>query len=328
MEVDNLPPMMPEQAKSTAVGVSRRGIVLTSMDELARFATMVCQSGLAPKGMDKPASIAIAVEMGMEIGIPPMQAIQNIAVINGRPTVWGDLMLAICQGSPVFDNSSFSESITGIGESLEAVCTVRRLPNGEKVVRRFGVVNAKKAGLWGKAGPWQNYPERMLQMRARALALRDTFSDVLRGLYAREEVEEEPIEQSVDYKRQEFITYERKTKSEQLAEKMNATTCGDAVEKADAPVPQQQPDEAANAESAQSEAEIINGFVYAVQEANADQLLDYEKQLTARSDIGDRGKARILSAIQHRREDLAPKKSAGRKNADRLFPTHPNGQEH
>jgi hypothetical protein len=61
------------------------------------------------------------------------------------------------------------------------------------------VAEAKKAGLWGKQGPWTQYPRRMLQMRARGFALRDAFPDVLRGLVTAEEaadythVEPEPV---------------------------------------------------------------------------------------------------------------------------------------
>ena len=49
--------------------------------------------------------------------------------------------------------------------------------------------SAKRAGLWGKQGPWQQFPDRMMQMRARGFTLRDGFADVLGGLYLREELE-------------------------------------------------------------------------------------------------------------------------------------------
>ncbi|GIV50961.1 MAG: hypothetical protein KatS3mg038_1482 [Candidatus Kapaibacterium sp.] len=52
----------------------------------------------------------------------------------------------------------------------------------------FRVKDAKLAGLWAKPGPWQQFPHRMLQMRARSWALRDTFPDVLRGVVAAEEL--------------------------------------------------------------------------------------------------------------------------------------------
>ena len=72
---------------------------------------MIARSDLAPKDYKgKPENVAVAIAMGMELGVSPMQAIQGIAVINGRPSVWGDLMLALCRSHPDCD---------GIDESLE-----------------------------------------------------------------------------------------------------------------------------------------------------------------------------------------------------------------
>jgi hypothetical protein len=82
------------------------------------------------------------------------------------------------------------ERIEGAGDARMAVCEAKRRGEPEPIRRTFSVADAKKAGLWGKQGPWQQYPERMLQMRARAFALRDGFADVLGGLYLREEIED------------------------------------------------------------------------------------------------------------------------------------------
>ena len=57
--------------------------------------------------------------------------------------------------------------------------------------------DAKRAGLYGKQGPWQQYPKRMLQMRARAWALRDVFPDVLRGVHVAEEAQDLPAERAM-----------------------------------------------------------------------------------------------------------------------------------
>ena len=54
----------------------------------------------------------------------------------------------------------------------------------------FDLNKAKKAGLLGKAGVWTQYPERMMQLRARAFALRNRFPDALKGIKSREEVED------------------------------------------------------------------------------------------------------------------------------------------
>ena len=52
--------------------------------------------------------------------------------------------------------------------------------------------DAKKAGLWGKQGPWSQYPNRMLLMRARTYAYRDCFPDRMRGMLTAEEAHDMP----------------------------------------------------------------------------------------------------------------------------------------
>lgn len=172
------------------IPTGNRGLELRSLDDMWRFAQYAAKSCLCPKGMEHPEAIFIAIQMGSEIGLSPMASLQSIAVINGRPAVWGDAMLAVCRSSGAFDESAFVETLTGAGDELTASCTVRRQPRGNAITREFSVAKAKKAGLWGKSGPWTQYPERMLQMRARAFALRDTFTDVLRGFKCAEEMYE------------------------------------------------------------------------------------------------------------------------------------------
>jgi len=171
------------------IELGRRGIELRTIEDLGRFATAIEKSGMAPKGMAQ-AQIIIAIQMGMELGLTPMAAIQNIAVINGRPTIWGDGMLAVVRGSGLFNDSAFDERFEGEfpKDNYQAICVCARVGSETAHQRVYSIEDAKKAGLWGKSGPWQSYPKRMLQMRARAFALRDVFADVLRGIQAREEV--------------------------------------------------------------------------------------------------------------------------------------------
>lgn len=176
-------------AKKQPVSIGKFGVDLSTMEELYRFSTAVSASGFAPKGMEKPESIMIAIQHGMEIGLKPMQALQSIAVINGRPGIYGDAALAICRGSGELE--SFTEEIVGEGDKMEAVCSIKRKGFSDSV-SRFSVSDAKQAGLWGKAGPWSQYPKRMLTFRARGFALRDSFGDYLRGLKTVEELDDYP----------------------------------------------------------------------------------------------------------------------------------------
>lgn len=163
-----------------------------SFNELAQFSNMAAKSAMVPPGFrNKPEDIMLAVQMGSELGLAPMQALQNIAVINNRPSVWGDALIGLCRASPNCED--IAEKLDGDGENMVATCMAKRR-GASPVVARFSVADAKKAGLWGKAGPWQQYPARMLQLRARGFALRDAFPDVLRGLISAEEARDMPTE--------------------------------------------------------------------------------------------------------------------------------------
>ncbi|MCX8498128.1 MAG: recombinase RecT, partial [Caulobacteraceae bacterium] len=129
---------------------------------------------------------------GMEVGLSPIAALQRMAIIDGRPTIWGDAALALVQASNLLisiKEEIHEDAIQATGNRLTAICTVTRNGRTEPVTKTFSVEDAKRAGLWQKPGPWSDYPKRMLAMRARAFALRDAFPDVLAGLYLREEIE-------------------------------------------------------------------------------------------------------------------------------------------
>lgn len=188
---------------------------LRSFDELERWAKRAAASDMVPKDYKgKPDNIILAVQMGSELGLRPMQSLQNIMTNNGRPSVWGDAMLALCKMHPAYISNT--ETVSGEGDNRVAKCvTLRR---GEKPVERtFSVADAKKAGLWGK-NVWAQYPDRMLQMRARGFALRDAFPDKLKGLVSAEEAQDyqaesaaPPPEPEVHYAPVEFRPPPKKT---------------------------------------------------------------------------------------------------------------------
>lgn len=165
-----------------------KGISLNSISDMREFAEIVIKSKLAPKGFESPESVLIAIQMGAEVGLAPMNALQNIAVINGKPCLYGDAAIGVVRASGLLE--VFEERIEkgdGTDDQIAAYCKVKRKGYTESE-SKFSVAMAKKAGLWGKAGPWSTYPQRMLQMRARSWALRDHFADVLKGLSVSEEV--------------------------------------------------------------------------------------------------------------------------------------------
>ena len=178
---------------STEIATQKQHFSLApkDLDEAMRFADMLAGSSIVPKDyIGKPGNCLVAIQWGMELGLQPMQAMQSIAVINGRPSLWGDAMLALVKAHPAF------EWIKEECDGNVATCTIKRRGEPE-VVQSFSLEEAKRAGLTGKQGPWTQYPKRMLQMRARGFALRDAFPDALRGVVSAEEARDTPTERDM-----------------------------------------------------------------------------------------------------------------------------------
>lgn len=194
-----------ERKPQLQTGGSIGSIVPRDLEEAFRLSSAIHQAGMSPYGIDTPQKIMIAMLAGLELGMPPMQGVQSIAVINNRPCMWGDALIGVVKNSGAC--LYVKEWIEGDGDSRVAYCETKRKGEDEPVRRSFSADDAKRAGLWqtdarvtkqGKNGPytkdndspWYRYPQRMLQMRARAWCLRDVYPDVLKGMQSREEVED------------------------------------------------------------------------------------------------------------------------------------------
>lgn len=163
----------------------------TNFEEAWRIAQVLASSSFCPKPfLGKPQDVLVCLSFGHEVGLSPTQALQSISVINGKPALYGDGLLAVVRRDASI--LSVTETIAGEGDARTATCTVRRRRQDEieETTRSFSIADAKKAKLLGKPGPWSEYTDRMLQMRARSFACRDAASDLLRGIACAEEQED------------------------------------------------------------------------------------------------------------------------------------------
>lgn len=155
----------------------------TSLDEAMQYAKLIADSEMVPKDFKgKPGNVLIAIQMGDEVGLKPLQSLQSIAVINGRPSIWGDAIPGICQTSPFYEwhREYFDE------DKQAAICIVKRKGSPEHTYT-FSMKDVVAGGYDKKPGPWQSERRRMMQMRARR-AFRDQFADALKGLGLAEDV--------------------------------------------------------------------------------------------------------------------------------------------
>jgi hypothetical protein len=176
--------------------LSTETLDINSFQELLLFAEKISKSSMIPKEyMGRPDNIMVAVMMGRELGLKPFQAMQSIATINGKPSVYGDAALALVMARRDFEDIQEDDFAT-IKINKKATCVISR-KGRTPVIRSFDHEDARKANLLGKAGPWTQYESRMFQMRARAFALRDSFADVLKGISIAEEAQDMPEEKDI-----------------------------------------------------------------------------------------------------------------------------------
>lgn len=138
----------------------------------------------------KPESAAVAIQWGMEIGLQPLQSLQNVAVVNGNPTLWGDALIAVVKGSGLCEyiRTEFDE------DTMTAFVATKRKGEPSEEVRSYSLEDAKRAGLLNRQ-TYQQHAKRMLTARARSHVLRDVYADLLKGFQAREIAEEDHAEE-------------------------------------------------------------------------------------------------------------------------------------
>lgn len=197
-----------------------RGVVPTTLEEVRRIAQVAVKAGLLGKvSQYKPedelvAQATLIVLQGLELEVSPMQALNGIAVVNGRTCVWGKLAraLVIKRGHRIREWIEHEDDL----EKETHYCEITRGDNGDKGTAKFGIADAKRAKLWSpdakikrwnrydkkeevvdNDNPWHRYWKRMLTHRAFAYAASDKCAEALLGMYTAEEmVDMEP--QDVD----------------------------------------------------------------------------------------------------------------------------------
>jgi hypothetical protein len=201
------------QQEKKDIPIVKGVLVPETFDQLWRVSCMMADSGLMTKEYEKnPNAVMVACQFGAQLGLSLMASIQNIAVVNGHPTLWGDSMLALVKDSNQLD--VFVEYFSGEYEkdAFCAVCIAKRKGMGSEynpedsldlmqrkgiIVNTFSIADAKRAGVWGGTGKeewqkkmsaWYKHPKRMMKMRARAFTLRDGWPDILKGMHAQEEM--------------------------------------------------------------------------------------------------------------------------------------------
>ena len=189
------PTEAPEQRGGlAAIRIKDGRIDLDSMQDLWSLARVYVAAGTVPESFrGNVARTFVALQTGAEVGMQPMQALRSTMILNGTPSLYGDAPMALVLASGTLEDFEVEPVGEPPGDGEYSDDFGYRFIARRKGVRSpatgvFTVRMAKRARLWGKSGPWSQYPDRMLMVRARAMVLRDLFGDILGGFAIAEEI--------------------------------------------------------------------------------------------------------------------------------------------
>lgn len=278
-----------------------------STAEAMELAKTLASSQLIPKAFQqRPGDVFVAMMWSHSLGIPIVQGLQGIAVINGKPSLYGDALLAVCMGSGQM--ADIEETITGSADNLTATCKVTRRGKPTPVVSTFSIADARAAGLLGKPGPWKQYTSRMLKMRARAFALRDAFPDVLSGIASAEEMQD--VEGTATEKATENVAEQvakmprRRSKLPVQAPKEGAEVVKPAAPAQELPLPPEPEPAPAPAPEAQAAEDEEIGLLAMEAKVNACENLGDLYAFFDTLSVAQKADESLKAVFVHRREEI------------------------
>lgn len=154
------------------------------LDQQINYAKAMAVSNLLPVAyQNHPENVLVALEQGRALGIAPIQAMNQINVIKGKPALSADLIAALVRRA--------GHRLRVEGDDTYAQATVIRADDPDYIPKpvRWDMERAKRAGLLGNPS-WQKYPAAMLRARAISEAARAWANDALYGfIYTPEELD-------------------------------------------------------------------------------------------------------------------------------------------
>lgn len=180
-----MPTTLPEQLE-VAFRMAN-GLVQADMVPVSLQLTKKNAAGARIKGgdVDEQATatrVAMCIMRGFAVGFDPLTSVQTIMVINNKPCIYGDGGKALLLSSGLLEDEKVEVTGSWATRDLLVTVSLKRRGVDRPYVRSFGYLDAERAGLTKKDGPWMTYPERQCMWRAWTWSARDGFADVLYGL--------------------------------------------------------------------------------------------------------------------------------------------------
>lgn len=162
-----------------------------NMGKLMEMAGMLAKSTIVPiTYQNRPENCFIALDMASRMGVSPLVIMQNLYVIQGKPSFSGSAIASMIKSSPMFKDVELIYVGEEGKDTWGAYVTAIDARNGKRL--KGGTVTlaiAKKEGWFQKAGSkWQTMPEIMLGYRAYAWFGRIHAPQLMMGLQSTDEI--------------------------------------------------------------------------------------------------------------------------------------------
>lgn len=170
-----------------------------TLDEVMTLAEKIAKSGLLPEALrNKVPEVMMQIMAGQELGLAPMASLRAFSIINGKPVMGADAMVAVVLGS---GKCEYFRRVSG--SDKEATYVTKR--KGEPEAKCTWTMEMAKIAALHQKDNWRTFPRAMLAARAKSDLARDVYSDILAGVFTADEVAEDRETRIVDAIDAEFV---------------------------------------------------------------------------------------------------------------------------
>ena len=187
---------MEEKSLVSASNNSTNLFAFNDVNQAFKFSDMLSRSGIVPDQFkNNAAACLIAVDMAARLRRNPMEVMQSMYIVHGRPGFSATFLISLINSCGLFERLKFE--FTGKPDSDDFGCrawTIERA-TGEKLVGPLVTLKMAKEEGWAKnnAAKWRNMPEVMLRYRAASFFSRAYCPDLIGGMYSADDNLEQEV---------------------------------------------------------------------------------------------------------------------------------------
>lgn len=207
-----------------------QAMVARDNSELIRMIRTFMKGASFPKTLDTEEKIISCWQVAASLKVPPIIAIQNMAVIHGSVAIWGQLPKALAEATGeledyvlyYIDKEYNKLCVANKNLHVEAYAAVVEIKRKGRTRNEytFSLDDAKLAGLTNKQGPWKEHRKVMMARRASGWGIKVEFPDALMGTA----IAEYDLHEAPDLKDVTPLRAERTNTANEFLEAMNGPT--------------------------------------------------------------------------------------------------------